>query len=265
MSMLQLIVLSVVQGIAEFLPISSSAHLQLVPFFMQLPDQGLVMDLGLHLGTLAAVCLYFRRDVVALFGGGIDMICRRKTPESRLALHLVIATIPAVLMGYAMHVWKPEGIRSVEVIAWTSIICGGLLWLADVLGQKAKSVGGMLSTEALIIGLAQVISLIPGVSRSGSTMSMARLLGYDRREAARFSSLMSIPVTLAAVSLGVLELIKSDNPAMSFDFFAGAAMSFVSALVALTFLMRWLRHFGFAIFGIYRIALGIVLMVLIYT
>lgn len=263
--MLQLIVLSLVQGIAEFLPISSSAHLQLVPYFMNLPDQGLVMDLGLHLGTLAAVCLYFRRDVWALMGGGIDILCRRTTPESKLALHLIMATIPALIVGFAMHRFLPEGIRSVEIIAWTSIIGGGLLWLVDIIGAKTKSIGGMRSIEAILIGFAQILSLIPGVSRSGITMSMGRLLGYDRREAARFSSLMSIPVTLAAVTLGVLDLLKSGNEEMSFDFIVGASLSFLAALVALSVLMQWLKHFGFAVFGIYRIALGILLMVLIYS
>lgn len=223
------------------------------------------MDLGLHLGTLAAVCLYFRRDVWALAWGGVDIIRRRNSPESRMATHLVLATIPAVLVGYIMHRYLPDGIRSVEVIAWTSILCGLLLWAADHLGQKIKSVGGMRAPEALMIGLAQIISLIPGVSRSGITMSMARLLGYDRREAARFSSLMSIPVTLAAVTLGTLDLLEKGNDAQMADFFMGAGMSFVAALGALTFMMRWLRHFGFAVFGIYRVLLGILLMAMIYA
>lgn len=264
MSMLQLIVLAVVQGIAEFLPISSSAHLQLVPFFMQVPDQGLVMDLGLHLGTLLAVCLYFWRDVLALAGGGIDILRRKKTDRSRLTLHLVIATIPAVLCGLIMHILLPDGIRNVQVIAWTSIIFGAILWLADWRGKHVNRIDSMRWLDGLIIGLAQILSLIPGVSRSGSTMSMALFLGYERREAARFSSLMSIPVTLAAVSLGVLDLLKSHNETMDMDFVIGASMSFVTALLALTFMMRWLKRFGFAVFGIYRIVLGIVLMVLLY-
>lgn len=261
MSMLQLFVLALVQGITEFLPISSSGHLILVPEMTSWPDQGLAMDVAVHVGTLGAVMLYFRSDVLRLAQGGLGYVGLQAPAEDRrLFGHLVIATIPVVLAGLGLKLsGYDEALRSPLVIAAASIGFGIVLYGIDMLCARRRIVSGMTGGHAIALGLAQVLALIPGASRAGTTMTAARALGYTRPEAARFSMLMSIPTILAAGALLGLDVLEGGE-ALGVDALIGAALSFVSALAAIHFLMKWLEGASMTIFVVYRVALGVLLL-----
>ncbi|TNE63463.1 MAG: undecaprenyl-diphosphate phosphatase [Alphaproteobacteria bacterium] len=273
MSALHLFVLAIVQGITEFLPISSSGHLILVPILTGWPDQGLFMDVSVHVGTLAAVLLYFREDTKGLTLAGLGAIgiapARRAvegTLYGKLFWALIIATIPVVILGGVLTVTGiEEAMRTASVIAGTSIVFGLLLYVADRMGTTEKLLDRMAVKPALIIGLAQVLALIPGTSRAGITMTAARYLGFNRQEAARFSMLLSIPTILAAGVLGGLELAQNADAFVWRQAFFGALLSCLAALAAIHFLMRWLAHASMTIFVVYRVALGLALFGLIYT
>jgi undecaprenyl-diphosphatase len=256
-SLLQVTVLAIVQGITEFLPISSSGHLALVPVLTSWPDQGLAMDVAVHVGTLFAVVLYFWRDVASAALGTLQLIGGRSTPASRLAFYLIICTIPVVIAGWFMSgSGYYKYLRSAEVIGWASIIFGVLLFVADRTGMTIRRMEHMTAVSALAIGLAQVLALIPGTSRAGITMTAARFLGFEPRAAAHFSMLMAIPVILAAGILEGRELYETGQLAINSDAVIAAALAFVTALASIAALMYWLRQAGFTLFVIYRIALG---------
>lgn len=261
MSMLQLFVLALVQGITEFLPISSSGHLILVPEMTNWPDQGLAMDVAVHLGTLGAVMLYFRQDVLRLIQGGLGYVGRSANPsDTRLFVHLVVATIPVVLAGLALKISGfDEALRSPLVIAAASIGFGLVLYGADIWCARRRVITSMTWGHAVYLGLAQVLALIPGASRAGTTMTAARALGYTRPEAARFSMLMSIPTILAAGTLLGLDVLEGGE-ALGLDALIAAALSFVSALAAIHFLMNWLAAASMTVFVVYRVALGVLLL-----
>lgn len=261
MSLFQLFVLALVQGITEFLPISSSGHLALVPEMTSWPDQGLAMDVAVHVGTLGAVMLYFRQDVARVALGGLGFVGRRADAgDKRLFGHLVIATIPVVIAGLALKLsGYDEALRSPLVIAAASIGFGIILYAADMLAARTKAIARMTYGHAVTLGLAQVLALIPGASRAGTTMTAARALGYTRPEAARFSMLMSIPTILAAGSLLGLDVLQGGE-ALGLDALIGAALSFVSALAAIHFLMKWLEGASMTVFVVYRVLLGVLLL-----
>jgi undecaprenyl-diphosphatase len=261
MSMLQLFVLALVQGITEFLPISSSGHLILVPEMTSWPDQGLAMDVAVHVGTLGAVMLYFRSDVLRLAQGGLGYVgLQAQAGDKRLFGHLVIATIPVVLAGLGLKLsGYDEALRSPLVIAAASIGFGLALYGIDMLCARRRIVSGMTWGQAIVLGLAQVLALIPGASRAGTTMTAARAMGYTRPEAARFSMLMSIPTILAAGALLGLDVVKGGE-ALGLDALIAAALSFLSALAAIHFLMKWLANASMTIFVVYRVALGVLLL-----
>jgi len=265
LTLLQLVVLALVQGITEFLPISSSAHLVLVPYLTGWPDQGLIIDVAVHVGTLLAVLIYFGRDILRMLAGTGALMRGRMRPGGRLALIVVVATIPAVVAGAALHAVAPGGIRNVEVIAWATIGFGILLWVADRFSltiRKAEDVGW---AGAVFVGLAQALALIPGTSRSGITMTAARFLGLERTEAARLSLLLSIPTIAGAGLLAGLDLAETGDAALTADAAAAAALAFVSALVAIWAMMRWLGRAGFGPFVAYRLILGAILLYLLYA
>ena len=265
MSLLQIVVLSVVQGLTEFLPISSSGHLVLVPYVTGWPDQGLALDVAVHVGTLAAVLIYFWRDVLALLGGFFRLFAGQVTREGRLALYILAATIPALAIGFAIEQLAGGTPRRIEVVAWAMIGFALVLWFADRVGMRVKRLEHMTLPQALVVGLAQPIAFIPGTSRSGITMVAARLMGYEREEAARFSFLLSIPAIVAAGLYEGLKLAESGDTAALNG--AGLALIFsaVTGLAAIAFLMRWLRRSSFAPFVIYRLILGIGLLVWLYA
>lgn len=271
MSLFQLFILALVQGITEFLPISSSGHLVLVPVLTGWPDQGLLMDVAVHVGTLAAVLMYFWRDTkgLALAGfGSIGIAPARRaiagTPYLKLFWALVIGTIPMVIVGGLMVATDAnDALRSAEVIATTSIAFGILLYVADKRGPVTRTTDDMAIKPALIIGLAQVLALIPGSSRAGVTMTAARWLGFSRTESARFSMLLSIPAIIASGTATGLKALESASANELGDAAIGAVLSCLAALVAIHFLMRWLQSANMTIFVVYRVLLGLGLFALI--
>ncbi len=271
MTLLQIIVLAIVQGITEFLPISSSGHLILVPELTDWPDQGVMMDVGVHFGTLIAVILYFRQEVWRMVHAFGQMLLLRENynkEERHLMLAVVMSTIPIIIFGgLASDFGLSDMLRTIEVIGWTSIIFGILLYWFDTRSPIKLKMDELRYGHALIIGLAQVLALIPGTSRSGVTMTAARGLGFSRTGAARFSMLMSIPTIFAAAVLQLLNYVTSDaeNGASVTELLWGMGLSFVSAILAITALMKWLQRSSMTPFVIYRVLLGVALLYLVYS
>ncbi len=263
MTLIHLVVLALIQGITEFLPISSSAHLILTPTFLGEADQGPLIDVMAHAGTLLAVLVYFWRDIRDVVIGKFALLTGRITPGGRLAL-LVAASLPPVLIfGGALFAFDLiEQLRSPLVIAISTLVFALPLWLADRYGPSVKSIESMTFRDAVLIGIAQAMALIPGASRSGTTMTAARALGLSRSESARFSMLMSIPVIVAFAIISVIRLMsETEATTQLHDGLIVAALSFVSALAAIAVLMRLVERVGFLPFVIYRVALGVGLLV----
>jgi undecaprenyl-diphosphatase len=267
MTLFHLFIVAVIQGLTEFLPISSSGHLILLPELTGMADQGQVIDVAVHVGTLGAVVLYFWRDVrAAAIGLGHLATARRNTGEARLALGLILATIPVILFGLALKLTGlDDSLRSMTVIGWTMLGFGLVLYWADQKGEEVLDAKTWTPRHALIMGLWQAIALIPGTSRSGITITAARYLGYERHDAARLSMLMSIPTILASGVLLGAEVIATADAEAARNGAIAAAMAFVAALASLTFMMRLLRSVSFTPYVIYRVILGIVLLVIAYT
>ena len=258
MSFLHIVVITVIQGITEFLPVSSSGHLVLVPFVTGWRDQGLVMDVAVHVGTLAAVLVYFWRDLLQIVLGWVGGRWRRydRRIGRALGFYLVVSAIPVVIAGGGIVLMAPTLLRDPAVVAWATLGFGVLLYAADRIGLTIRRVEHMTLGHALLIGLVQVLALIPGASRSGVTMTAARWLGYERPEAARFSMLMSIPVIAASGTVAGLEVVRQGDPIVVHDAALAAALSFVVALLAIAVLLSLLRRVSFTPFVIYRVLLG---------
>jgi undecaprenyl-diphosphatase len=269
LSWLQLVVLAVVQGITEFLPISSSAHLILVPRLAGWPDQGVAIDAASHLGTLAAVLIYFWRDVRQLVVGFLRLVSGRRDRDGRpdrwglMAVYIVIGTVPLLIVGYAIDRYTGGGIRSLTVIAWTMPIFGIVLYLADRFGATLRRLENLRFSHAITIGCAQALALIPGISRSGITMVSARLLGFERAEAARFSFLLSIPAILGAGILKLDDLSGATETPLQLA--AGTVAAAVSGFLAVSFLIRLLRTHTLWPFIWYRLAAGALFVLLLTT
>jgi undecaprenyl-diphosphatase len=262
--LLYLALLAIVQGITEFLPISSSAHLILVPALLGVEDQGLGIDVALHAGTLAAVMLYFRTETAQLFRGGIQILQPGARSEDRtLALQVAVATLPVVFCGLLLKDYIAQDFRSVPLIATTTIIFGLLLGLADWRGRGNAEAVRITMTMAVIVGLAQALALVPGVSRSGITMTAALLVGLARPDAARFALLLAIPTTAAAGLLGGWEIARGSEgfEAPLFNAVVAAVFAFGAAYLAIAWLMRFLRKATFMPFVWYRVGLGLFLLV----
>ena len=259
MDWLQIIALALMQGITEFLPISSSAHLILVAEFGAWADQGLAFDVAVHLGTLCAVCFYFRTDLTRyltslhrLAGGGPAGGGRMDRDLSELAM-VMAATVP-VVMGGLFFKGDVEGAwRSLEVIAATTIGFGILLGVADRFRGQQMSVSWW---QALVIGLAQTLALVPGTSRSGITITTALLLGLTRSTAARFSFLLSIPTIAGAALLTTIDLLAADEPARWMDLAMGAGLSGISAYLCISAFISLVERTGMLPYVIYRLILG---------
>lgn len=267
MSLLSLVLLALIQGVTEFLPISSSGHLILFPALTGEADQGLLIDVSLHVGTLAAVIVYFRAETAeALVGTGHILTGRLKTDPAKLALLLAWATIPVVIAGGILSATGLiDQMRTAKVIAITTIVFGAALWAADKLRPEQKVKDDWGWRDALIMGLAQAVALIPGTSRSGITMTAARALNYTRVESARLSMLMSIPTIIASGLLATKDLIESGDQALGIEALIGAGLSFVAALIALTLMMRMLKGWSMTPFVIYRFILGFGLLIWLYA
>lgn len=265
MDVFQTVLLALIQGITEFLPISSSAHLILPSQLLGWPDQGLAFDVAVHLGTLIAVVVYFRQDISNLFvawfgqfsGDGVNH-------DARLAWFIIIATIPAGIAGLLGKGFIEENLRSALVIAVTTLLFGMLLWFADVRNQGQKRLLELTLLGAVIIGCAQALALIPGTSRSGITITAALLLGFSRQDSARFSFLLSIPIIL--LSSGLLALDLLDSPSVDWQaLIIGTLVSGVSAYVCIYYFLAFINRLGMLPFVVYRLILGCVLLLLAFV
>jgi len=267
MSLFHLLLLALIQGLTEFLPISSSAHLIIWPGVTGMADQGQIVDVSVHLGTLGAVMLYFRQDVGRALAGIPDALRGRIDSEgSRLAFLLGIATVPVILFGLLLNLTGLDiAMRSVAVIGWAMLLFGIVLWVADRAPDGGRRTEDWTRRDALVMGLWQAVALIPGSSRSGTTITGARFLGYGREDAAKLSMLMSIPTIIASATLILLEVaVHGDTAALS-EALVSMVFAFFAALLSLTLMMRLLKSVSFTPYVIYRIVMGVGLLVWAYT
>lgn len=267
MALFHLLLVALIQGITEFLPVSSSGHLILLPNLTGLDDQGQVIDAAVHVGTLGAVVLYFWSDVREAAVGSLRLIQGKiDTRGAFLALCLVVATIPVVLFGLFLALTGlDDSLRSITVVGWTTLIFGLVLYFADQKGGMERKAEEWSLKHALIMGLWQAIALIPGTSRSGVTITAARILGYQREGAARLAMLMSIPTIIASGVFISGEVIATADAAAARDGAIAAVFAFLSALLALVLMMRLLRSVSFTPYVIYRVILGLGLLGLAYA
>jgi undecaprenyl-diphosphatase len=267
MTVFQAIILGLVQGLAEFLPISSSAHLSLTPYLFGWTSPGLAFDVSLHIGTLAAVIWYFRREWAALFRAGFALLgngMRPRDDAQRRVVFLIVATIPAAVAGVLLEDLAETVFRHPALTAVMLIVAGVLLWAADRFSRHDRPLGEMRWTDALIIGLAQCCALVPGVSRSGSTMIAGRFRRFSRPDAAVFSFLMSMPITAAAIAVKTPQAI-AESAGNYAPLIAGIIASGVSGWLAIAVLLRYLARNSFGVFAVYRVALGFLVLWLVYT
>lgn len=265
MTLFNLLLIALIQGITEFLPISSSGHLILLPNLTGLADQGQVIDVAAHIGTLAAVVLYFWSDVwIALQGTVRLMRGKVDTKGAFLALCLLVSTIPVILVGLILKMTGlSDAMRGIAVIGWTMLIFGIVLYWADQKGPIEREAESWTMKHALTMGLWQCLALIPGTSRSGITITSARMLGYKRSDAARLSMLMSIPTIIASAALLSVDVIGT--PGVLADIAIVAGMSFMAALVALILMMKLLQSVSYTPYVIYRVIFGCILLWIAYT
>ena len=260
MTGLQLVVLAIVQGLTEFLPISSSGHLLLVPAAFSWSDQGMAFDVAVHFGSLAAVLLYFRSDIVALLNGSVQLLGGNvATNESRMALAIGLGTIPAAIAGVTLADWIGANLRSPSVIAVTLSGYAVLMLLADRFGRRERQITEVSVKDALLIGLAQALALVPGTSRSGVTITAAMALGFKRVDAARFSFLLAVPVIMLAAGYELFVLLNANAQVAWGQLGLGAAISAVVAYASIELFMRFVSRVGLMPFAIYRFVLAAVI------
>jgi undecaprenyl-diphosphatase len=265
MTWIQIIVLAIVQGLTEFLPISSSGHLILVPAFFGWTDQGLAFDIAVHFGSLGAVCVFFRNDIAGLLHGAGDIIAGRSaTLQSRMAWCIGIGTIPAAVAGLFFAGWIAANLRSPMFVVTALAAYGLLMALADYFAPRARDISTIRMRDALIVGIAQALSLVPGTSRSGITITAGRLLGFRRQDAARFSFLLSAPVILLATIYEVVMLVTGDMQVAWDNLAVAALVSGIVAYLSIDFFMRFVSVMGLLPFAIYRLLLASVILYVIY-
>ncbi|MEN8175013.1 MAG: undecaprenyl-diphosphate phosphatase [Pseudomonadota bacterium] len=265
MEFMSMVILALVQGLTEFLPISSSAHLILAPRLFGFPDQGLAFDVAVHLGSLLAVMLYFRRRLAVVIADTLAHWSRRReaTVNARLGEAIIIATLPVVVGGLLLKELVETDFRSPLVIAATTIGFGLVLLAADRLSRHRKDLDELTLKDAWIIGLAQVLALVPGTSRSGITMTAGLFLGFHRRDAAAFSFLLAIPTILMSGVLVSFDLLHQPNPVDWQSLFTGGVLSFLAAYLCIHYFLAFIERIGMLPFVIYRLLLGLVILVLV--
>jgi len=258
----QAFVLGVLQGLAEFLPISSSAHLALAPWVFGWQDPGLAFDVALHLGTLATVLWYFRDEWKKLIASAWTIVRQRRiqTPEEWRVIFLIIGTIPGAIAGLLLEDAAESAFRSPALMATTLMVMGVFLWASDRFLPQSRAIGDMRWRDALFIGIAQAFALVPGFSRSGSTITGARLLRLDRTSAAVFSFLLSMPITAAAAVLKVPDAVREG---VSLPLVVGVVSAALSSWLAIAVLLRYVSRNSFGVFAVYRLVLGVVIFALI--
>ena len=256
---LQYFLIGIIQGFTEFLPISSSGHLVLFAQLTNWEDQGLFTDIAVHFGTLFAVIIYLRKDIYYFFTN----IFQFKIFEDQIIFKIILATLPAIILGYFIYDYVSLYFRSIQLIALSSIVFAIILFFADRVKMESKGWNRVTYIEALIVGLFQVLAFIPGASRAGVTITGARLLGYDRVNAARFSMILSIPIILASITLSLINILNEEYIAVNlYQSFFASLVAFITALLSIIFLMRFIKKANFNIFIIYRVVLGIILLVI---
>jgi len=265
MTLIQIIVLALIQGLTEFLPVSSSAHLILGSKAFGWPDQGLVFDVATHLGTLVAVFIYFRNELLEMVKAWTGPVSNEADRQHRnMAVYLMLASIPALFVGALAHDLVEFYLRDVRIIAWTTIGFGLLLWIADARGARELKLEQINLRSALLIGLAQAFALIPGTSRSGVTITAGRFLGLTPDAAARFSFLLAIPVIGAAGGYGALRVITGDAGIDWIQFVLAMALSAAAGWVCIAAFLALLKRVGLMPFVIYRLVLGLALLWIVW-
>lgn len=261
----QALVLGLLQGLGEFLPISSSAHLALAPWLLHWPDPGLAFDVALHFGTLVAVLWYFRREWVSLARAAWQIVTTRKivTIEQRRALYVIIATIPGGIFGLLLEKKAETTLRNPALIATALIIMGVILWVVDRVRPEARDMNQLRTSDAIWIGLAQAFALIPGVSRSGATITAGRGLGLDRNGAAAFSFLLSMPIIAAAAILKVPHVLRESG--LSTPLLVGVLASAVSGWIAISALLKYVSRHSYGAFALYRVVVGAIVLVIYFA
>ena len=263
MSFEHIILIAFIQGITEFLPISSSGHLVLIPNLTTLPDQGRVFDVAVHFGSFCAVVIYLWRDLTNILIGFFTFGARSAN-GFKLGLYAIIASLPLFFVGYFIQSMDISWLRSVEIIGWTTLIFGILLFFSDNFFLRVKNFDNFTFISVLLIGLAQVLAFLPGTSRAGIVITAGRILGFERKAAAKFSLLLSIPAILGASTLEIIDLIQSDNSGLSLNIFFASLFSFIISISSIFLMMKWLSFASFTPFVIYRVFLGTVILLAIY-
>ena len=263
LTIVQAVVLGMLQGLGEFLPISSSAHLALAPWVFGWPEPGLAFDVALHLGTLIALLWYFRVEWVALARAAVEVLIARRaeTVEQKRAVFLVIATIPGALAGLALEKQAESVFRAPALTAVALIVMGAVLWVVDERAKHDRAGATMTWRDALLIGCAQAFAIIPGVSRSGATITAGRGLGFDRASAATFSFMMSMPIIAAAAVLKVPKALHESG--ITTPLVVGITTAALSGWLAIAMLLKLIQTRGFAIFAFYRFLLGAAVLALV--
>lgn len=266
MNFIQTLITAIVQGITEFLPISSSAHVILTSQFLGWADTGVTFDLALNAGTWLAVVIYFRKDVIQITRDTMQSIIQRQhVGMSKLGWYIGFATIPAGLFGLFLMDFVDDYLRGAWVICFTTIFYGILLWLSDKYGKKTDDIDTINLSHAMIIGCAQALALIPGTSRSGITITAALFLGYNFQTASRFSFLMAIPIIFLATAAKMADDALTLGSLPWGDFLIGCIISFITAMLAIHYFLKWFNRWGMTPYVIYRMLLGLVLLGFIFN
>tara|TARA_Y100000590_G_scaffold468317_2_gene650650 strand:+ start:1026 stop:1856 length:831 start_codon:yes stop_codon:yes gene_type:complete len=265
MTLLHIFIVSCLQGITEFLPISSSGHLLAVPYVTGWHEQNLTIDVAVHVGTLFGIISYFWRDCFFLLSGLGSLALGKKTPGSHLLVLLIVSTLPIVIIGGIIwHSGNVGVFRNLEIVAWATLIFGILLYFSDRFFLTVRNLQSLSIFQALVIGFFQVLAIIPGTSRSGIVITAARLFGYERKEATKYAMLMSLPaITIPGTLLGI-ELFKSGSTELTFNVIVALILSFCFSILAISFLMTWIQRSSFTPFAIYRVILGFAMLVWVY-
>ena len=265
MTILQAIILGLIQGLTEFLPISSSAHLSLAPFLFGWQDPGLAFDVALHFGTLLAVLWFFRKEWIELIRAAAQIVGTRRVEsvEQKRVIFLILATIPGAIGGLLLEEKAETVFRTPALTAVMLMVMGVLLWAVDRFSDKEKPMSRMRWHEALLIGCAQVVALVPGVSRSGSTITASRALKFDRQSAAIFSFLMSMPITAAAIVLKAPDVLAQGG--LGTQVVVGVIAAGASSWLAIAVLLRYVSKHSYGVFALYRLLLGAAVLVMLYS
>ena len=253
LSSIEILILAIIQGVSEFLPVSSAAHTILISKYFNFNNQNLLVDICLHLGSLIAIIFYFRKDLFNFI------------KNKNFLIKIVIGTVPIVPVGFILYkTGLINNLRNLEMIAWMSLIFGILLYLSDKVKITKKIENDFTNRSALIIGIFQVLALIPGVSRSGITITSGRLLGFSRFDSAKVSFFLSIPTLAAASLLGIINIYNEDSVELNFIAFIAVIFSFIFSYLSIAFFLNFIKKFSLSVFIIYRIALSIFILAIVY-